>query len=73
MSQQSKNTQPSAATGSTAPKPRPPLLSNDSADVLIRSGLLHKQAYVDLPQEKIDTSERLESLRVEMAKHQLDS
>lgn len=71
-SQQSRNTQRSTATTSTPPKPRPPLISNDSVDTLVGSGLLRKQTYVDPPQEKIDTSERLESLRVEMGKHQLD-
>ena len=71
-SQRSKDTYQSGASGSTAPRPRPPLLSSDSVDTLVGSGILRKQAYVDPPQEKVDTSERLEALRKEMAKHELD-
>ena len=71
-SQRSKDTYQSGASGSTAPRPRPPLLSSDSVDTLVGSGIFRKQAYVDPPQEKVNTAERLEALRKEMAKHELD-
>ncbi|KAF8633799.1 hypothetical protein AX15_001241 [Amanita polypyramis BW_CC] len=71
-SRRSRETYQSGASGSTAPKPRPPLLSSDSIDTLVGSGLIRKQTYQDPPQEKADTTERLEALRKEMGKHELD-
>ncbi len=68
----SKDTYQSGASGSTMPKPRPPLLSSDSVDTLVGSGFMRKESYEDPPQEKVDTTERLEALRKEMAKHELD-
>ncbi|KAK2464776.1 hypothetical protein APHAL10511_003194 [Amanita phalloides] len=71
-SRHTKDTYQTSASGSTVPKPRPPMLSSDSVDTLVGSGLVRKQTYVDPPQEKVDTTERLEALRKEMTKHDLD-
>ncbi|KAF8317040.1 Creatinase aminopeptidase [Amanita rubescens] len=68
----SKDTYQSGASGSTMPKPRRPLLSSDSVDTLVGSGFMRKESYEDPPQERVDTTERLEALRNEMAKHELD-
>ncbi|KAF8634266.1 hypothetical protein AX17_004223 [Amanita inopinata Kibby_2008] len=71
-SHRSKLSYQSGSSGSSVPKPRPPLLSSDSVDTLVGSSLSRKLAYVDPPQVKVDTSVRLEALRKEMAKHDLD-
>ncbi|KAF9000416.1 hypothetical protein BDQ17DRAFT_1359572 [Cyathus striatus] len=71
-SQQSQQTYRSNSSRSTAPKPRPPLLPQDSSSTLVGSAFERKITDNDPPFEKRDTTQPLEDLRKLMVKENLD-
>jgi len=71
-SQQSRTTHRSNSTRSTAPKPRPPLMPQDSTSTLVGSALQRKIDDVGSIREPPNTTQRLEDLRKLMEKDKLD-
>lgn len=72
VSLESRLSHRSNSSRSTAPKPRPPLLPQDSNSTLVGSAYERKINDVDSVKEKVDTSDRLEQMRTYMLKDNLD-
>lgn len=73
-SKDSRMTQNTSSSRSSAPRPRPPLMASDSASTLVGSALERKiQGDVEsIPDRSVNTTERLADLRAEMAKANVD-
>ncbi|EAU90984.2 aminopeptidase-P [Coprinopsis cinerea okayama7 len=71
-SHDSQQSYQSHGSGSSAPKPRPPLMPQDSTSTLVGSAYERKVNDVETIREKPDTTDRLEELRRLMDKDNLD-